>query len=226
MPRQINLQPPSNLRGQFVGGNVNLQWVDNSEDEDSFTIERDVNNTGFQEIGMVGRNINSYIDRATSASQELLYRVRAKKDNLFSQYSNTLAIIVPPKAPLPPNPPDPKPPDPKPPENPKSSKNSRSSCYVATTTCGYNSDSTQSLKQFRSHYMKTNQLGWNCSQIYSGTSPAFCRVLNTKNIPHILAKFWVKTVAALPSFDISLTACFALIVLFLRKRLYTVLSIE
>lgn len=63
---------------------VRLTWTDNTTSEQGFTIERTTDGALFTVAGVVGSNVNSFIDRNLSPAVRYSYRVRA--DN--SAYSN------------------------------------------------------------------------------------------------------------------------------------------
>lgn len=70
-------------------GEINLTWVDNSGDEDSFIIERSTSPTeGFAPVATVGSNIVNYADRMVMRKVTYYYRVQAAKGVAKSGYSN------------------------------------------------------------------------------------------------------------------------------------------
>jgi PKD repeat protein len=94
----VTLNPPSGLQAANAAGKsgqVQLSWVDNSNNEQLFRIERSLNATsGFAEIGQVNANVTTYIDRNNQRRTTYYYRVRASSGSSFSGYSNTAAITI------------------------------------------------------------------------------------------------------------------------------------
>jgi PKD repeat protein len=96
----VTLTAPSSLRAAIVTGNkagqVQLNWVDNSNNEELFRIERSLNATsGFAEIAQANVNIPTHIDKNTKKGTKYYYRVRASSGSSFSAYSNIVSIAIP-----------------------------------------------------------------------------------------------------------------------------------
>ena len=85
-----DLYPPTNLVAT-AGGTmlVRLLWVDNSTNENLFTIERRQENEDFLKIGFVDKNITSFTDNLNGlvAGGEYYYRIKAYS-NSDSAWSN------------------------------------------------------------------------------------------------------------------------------------------
>jgi titin len=83
--------PPSQLTATASGSRqINLAWIDNSSDEDGFTIERCTGSgcTNFAALASVGANITSFQDTSgLAAATTYAYRVRAYKATVVSTYS-------------------------------------------------------------------------------------------------------------------------------------------
>src|SRR5712692_9708027 len=73
---------------------INLSWVDNSDNETGFLIERSSDGTNFTQIATVGANITSYSDTGLSASTTYYYRVRASGGSGTSNYSNVASATT------------------------------------------------------------------------------------------------------------------------------------
>ncbi len=85
---------PSALTAMNIStATVQLNWVDNSNNEDGFRIERMENNGSYSEIATVAANINTYED-AVSQPADYKYRVRAYNSTDNSGYSNEACITV------------------------------------------------------------------------------------------------------------------------------------
>ena len=80
---------PSNLRAQAVSAStINLSWVDNSDTESAFLIERSSDNgANFIQIASLGINQTSYQSAGLAASTSYVYRVRANNPAGNSAYT-------------------------------------------------------------------------------------------------------------------------------------------
>lgn len=70
-----------------------LTWIDNSNNEDGFTIERKNGNQAFIVIDSVDSNSTFYMDNDIIDSTLYTYKVRAFKDGIFSGYSNEIDVL-------------------------------------------------------------------------------------------------------------------------------------
>ena len=83
---------------------INLAWQDNSNNEESFVIERSIDGVNFAPVTSVGANVTTYSDSGLSNSTTYFYRVLAHNAAGYSGYSNTASATtgignVPPEAP-------------------------------------------------------------------------------------------------------------------------------
>lgn len=67
---------------------IKLTWVDNSNNEDGFSVEID-DGTGFREIGVVSANSTGAVVTRLKPRKFYNFRVRAKLGTTYSDYSNT-----------------------------------------------------------------------------------------------------------------------------------------
>ncbi len=73
---------------------IDLVWVDNSEDETSFNIERSLDGSGFSPLATVGTNQVSYTDTGLSPGTTYWYRVNAENVTGLSAWSNTASATT------------------------------------------------------------------------------------------------------------------------------------
>lgn len=88
---------PSNLAGSLAAPtSVRLQWTDNSTDETGFVVERSpgTGNGTFQSAATVSANIVEYTDTGLANGTTYTYRVRAVRDSIASDPSNTFTITT------------------------------------------------------------------------------------------------------------------------------------
>ncbi|WAC13139.1 fibronectin type III domain-containing protein [Dyadobacter pollutisoli] len=74
---------------------VNLAWTDNAGNETGFDIERSQDGTGFTKIGQAGANAASFQDNEVSPKTKYWYRLVAKNEGGFSEYSNIADVTTP-----------------------------------------------------------------------------------------------------------------------------------
>ena len=94
---------PSDLALTVVSsGQIDLKWLDNSDNETGFEIERGLDGVNFEKIAEVGAGVVVYSDKGLSASTKYGYRVRAKNTAGVSGYSvpkeavtSAVPVVVP-----------------------------------------------------------------------------------------------------------------------------------
>ncbi len=105
---QVLVPPPSspaNLEAHATSKEaVSLQWIDTSNDEDRFNIERSHDGTLWKTIAVLLANTTDFEDTLVSHSQTYFYRVSAINAGGTSAYSNVAQVSTPasssaPKAP-------------------------------------------------------------------------------------------------------------------------------
>lgn len=85
---------PTGFTAQLLaGGQVELEWVDRSNSELGFVIER-ADNRNFKEASFffVEPNVTSFLDSATKGGRAYYYRVKALGEQIDSPYSKELLI--------------------------------------------------------------------------------------------------------------------------------------
>ncbi|MFZ1517850.1 MAG: fibronectin type III domain-containing protein [Ignavibacteriaceae bacterium] len=101
-----NLYPPTNLTAVIEASNsIVLNWLDNSENENYFSVERSSDNVNFKGIAFLNRNVITYKDSGSGFQTGQSYQYRIKSySNTDSAVSNTVSIIygssvlIPPKS--------------------------------------------------------------------------------------------------------------------------------
>ncbi len=91
------LNTPTGLTFNLLSNtSVQLNWVDNSSNEDSFKIERKDGDLGnWIEIASVLADTTGYIDNTVSPNAKYFYRVRAYSSSSgYSHYSNEVKVIT------------------------------------------------------------------------------------------------------------------------------------
>ncbi len=92
---------PSNLAATTASNTtINLSWIDNSNNEDGFKIERRLNTAvTYTEIATVGANATSFSNSALTPNTAYSYRVRAINGGGTSAYSNVSSATTFPNPP-------------------------------------------------------------------------------------------------------------------------------
>jgi hypothetical protein len=81
---------PSNLSATAQGATqVRLTWVDNSDNEAGFKVERSTDNTNFNQIAVTSVNATGYTDSTANPSTTYYYRIRATNVVGDSAYTPT-----------------------------------------------------------------------------------------------------------------------------------------
>ncbi len=88
--QELTINAPSNLNATAVlSSQIDLNWKDNSNNEDGFSIERKEGAAGsWAEIATVGADVTTYQDTGLEAETTYYYRVKAYKGAQYSDYSN------------------------------------------------------------------------------------------------------------------------------------------
>jgi hypothetical protein len=88
--------PPSGLTGSRVSSTqVTLDWMDNSDNEAGFYIERASGSSPFTQIGAVTANVTTFTDSGLEPSTLYAFRVRAHNSAGSSAYSNQTDVQTP-----------------------------------------------------------------------------------------------------------------------------------
>ena len=85
---------PSNLTLTTTKKKIRLSWVDNSNNETGFKIERSTDGVNFAQIAIVAANIVTYQNNGVTSGVRYYYRVRATNGAGDSAYSNTANIVA------------------------------------------------------------------------------------------------------------------------------------
>ncbi|MEM9858087.1 MAG: LamG-like jellyroll fold domain-containing protein, partial [Bacteroidota bacterium] len=85
---------PSALIADFQGGSIDLEWTDNSMNENGFEIYKSVGDTlSFTLLSTIDRDVTTFTDTQLSADEQH-YRVRAFNLRGFSDYSDIASLGV------------------------------------------------------------------------------------------------------------------------------------
>lgn len=90
------INPPSDLLAvEFSETQIDLTWIDHSDNEDGFKIERKVDAGNYSVIHTTIADVQAWSDMSVSAGHTFTYRVRAyKAPSSYSTYSNTSAVTI------------------------------------------------------------------------------------------------------------------------------------
>jgi hypothetical protein len=83
---------PNNLNGAANANSINLTWNDNSNNEDSFEIQRSTAGNSWQTIATLDANTISFNDTGLNASTTYYYTMFAENSTNRSGWSNTLTV--------------------------------------------------------------------------------------------------------------------------------------
>ena len=90
---------PSNLTATAVNAStVSLAWVDNSNNESGFEIDRSTDNVNFTQVGMASENTISYLDSTVNPNTLYYYRIRAVNVIGDSAYTTPSTQVTTPAA--------------------------------------------------------------------------------------------------------------------------------
>jgi hypothetical protein len=98
---------PTNLVATAVSSTqITLSWIDNSDNETGFKVERSRNGTTFSQLARRGANVTTFSNTGLAASTTYYYRVCAYNSGGNSAYSNvasatTLPSSTPTETPIP-----------------------------------------------------------------------------------------------------------------------------
>lgn len=76
-PTTVQISAPSGLTATTVAGGAHLTWMDNSEDEAQFAVQRKSGSEDWSTVGSVPANMTSYHDAAVASGAAYVYRVVA-----------------------------------------------------------------------------------------------------------------------------------------------------
>jgi len=96
---------PSDLAAVGVDGpTIHVTWADHSALEGGYAVERSTDGVTFSSLAALSANNTAYHDGAVTTNTTYWYRVRAKKDGGFSDFSNiasgTAGSLIPPVPPV------------------------------------------------------------------------------------------------------------------------------
>jgi len=86
------LTAPNNLAASSNGTNIDLTWADNSNNEDSFEIQRSSPGNAWHAIATVDKNITNFTDSALAENTTYYYTMFAQNTTHKSGWSNTVTV--------------------------------------------------------------------------------------------------------------------------------------
>jgi hypothetical protein len=95
LPPEPPVAPSDLAAGAVSQTQIDLSWTDNSDDEDSFEIQRKTGSGSFSTIATVGAGVTGYNDTGLTPGTTYTYRVRALKGSLSSGWSNEDSATTP-----------------------------------------------------------------------------------------------------------------------------------
>jgi len=92
----VSVNAPSSLSASVSNGGISLRWIDNSNNETGFSVERCIgkNCTGFVPYASLGANSTTFVDTAVTRRTAYRYRVRATAGAVVSAYSNVVSATA------------------------------------------------------------------------------------------------------------------------------------
>jgi unsaturated rhamnogalacturonyl hydrolase len=90
--------PPISMKATYDSGRntITITWTDKAYNAISFFVERKSDrDTNFSVIKQISKGITSVIDTLMEKGMKYYYRLRAKSDSIYSDYSNIDSISVP-----------------------------------------------------------------------------------------------------------------------------------
>jgi predicted nucleotidyltransferase len=93
---RIAPRAPTKLEGIATStSEIYLTWVDNSNGETGYVVERSIgNNQNFSPVASLNSNITSYSDKELTPETLYYYRVKAKYNDLSSEFSNEVNVTT------------------------------------------------------------------------------------------------------------------------------------
>jgi len=91
----VTVNAPSELTAEAVAiGSVNLAWVDNSDNETGFVVEREMATEAYEEIATLDPNTTTYTDETVPEFTTYNYRIKAVAGDVSSDYSNVANVTT------------------------------------------------------------------------------------------------------------------------------------
>jgi len=72
----------------LANGNISLSWVDNSQNESGYIIQRRTESGTYTQLASVAQDVNTYTDASSAVGTKYYYKVKAFNSVAESEYSN------------------------------------------------------------------------------------------------------------------------------------------
>ncbi len=99
LPPPLPAAPSGLLATAVSGTQINLNWVDESADEDGFKIERSQDGLNWSQVATVASNVIAFADPGLAPNTGYTYRLCAYNGSGNSAYSNLASVTTPQTAP-------------------------------------------------------------------------------------------------------------------------------
>lgn len=201
-PAQLDLQIPLNKPTQLgvsrVSNGISLNWKDNTNNEDGYEIWRQSGLENYVKIGLVGKDVTTFIDTSLSEATFYYYKVRAyNNQGVYSDYSDEafIQIVV----------------------NKNSSSSSK--CFIATATYGTPfHPHVNVLREFRDRVLMKSHIGKAFVSFYYKYSPPIADIVKEHVILRVICLFFILPIVYLIKFPlISAFYCSFIFFIFIYK---------
>ncbi len=160
-----------------VGYKALLEWVDNSNYEDGFKVERKVSGGSYALRDTVLANTEYYEDDLVESGSKYYYRVKAYNTSYESLYSNEISVVI----------------------NEElfntALANGGGQCFIATAAFGTPLEKdVLSLCKFRDNYLLNNEYGLKFVKLYYRLSPPIAGYIRSRRWAKALTRIFLRPI--------------------------------